>query len=41
MTTSKHVQTHSVRHENMDIALAMANKSDDDKKPFPIKDWKE
>ena len=25
----------------MDVALALANKADDDKKPFPMKEWKE
>ena len=40
-TASKHVQMHDVRHENMDVVLALANKAYDDKKPFPMKEWKE
>ena len=32
---------HGVARDNVDIEVAFANKADDDKKPFPSKEWQE
>ena len=40
-TAARHVLVHGVTRDNLDVAVAFANKADDDGKPFPSKEWQE
>ena len=40
-TIARHVLVHGVTRDNVDVAVAFANKADYDGKPFPSKEWQE
>ena len=38
-TAARHVLVHGVTRDNVDVAVAFANKADADGKPFPYTEW--
>lgn len=40
-TAAKHVGTHGVTRDNLEVAVAFADRADDGGKPFPMQEWKD
>ena len=40
-TAAKHVGTHGVTRESLEVAVAFADRAEDEGKPFPFQEWKD
>ena len=40
-TAAKHVGTHGVTRDSLEVAVAFANRAEEDGKPFPFQEWKD